>query len=302
MRLQQRIDRAITPALQRLAARPAPPKLADALSYAVLPGGARVRPRICLAVAEACGDARPALAEAAAAAIELIHCASLAHDDLPCFDDADLRRGKPALHRAYGEPIAVLTGDALITAAFQILAEAGPKAPPDGAAQAGRLIGLLAEATGTPFGICAGQAWESETEIDLEAYHAAKTGALFVAATRMGACAAGQEPERWTDLGARIGAAFQIADDLRDALLSEEALGKPGGQDAAHARPNAVAAYGLAGAVARFRDTLAAAISSIPSCPGEAALCDLVRRQAESLTPLIAAAAPDLQPAQALKG
>ena len=107
----------------------------------------------------------------------------------------------------------------------------------------------------------------------------------------MGAIAAGQEPERWTDLGARIGAAFQIADDLRDALLDEASLGKPANQDEVHERPNAVAALGVEGAVARFRDSLAAAISSIPSCPGEAALCALVRAQAERLTPALNAVA-----------
>ncbi|MEM9726545.1 MAG: polyprenyl synthetase family protein, partial [Pseudomonadota bacterium] len=298
------------PTLARAARAPAPPRLAEALGYAVLPGGARVRPQICLAVARACGDPYPRLADAAAAAIELIHCASLAHDDLPCFDNADLRRGKPSLHRAYGEPLAVLTGDTLIVSAFETLAAAGGAeardraqrasgdkgeraAPGDRADEAGvwrtvgQLVAALGRATGAPQGICAGQAWESEPQISLDAYHAAKTGALFVAATEMGALAAGQEPERWRDLGARIGAAFQIADDLKDAYADAAALGKPTQQDAVHGRPNAVAELGLEGAVALFKDSLAAAISSVPSCPGEAALCALVRAQAERLTPAL---------------
>ena len=99
------------------------------MRHAVLPGGARVRPQLCLSVAQACGDDLPEMSDAAAAAIELIHCASLVHDDLPCFDDADLRRGKPSVHRAYGEPLAVLAGDALIVMAFEALARAAQGEP-----------------------------------------------------------------------------------------------------------------------------------------------------------------------------
>ena len=104
--------------------REGPPLLAAAMRHAVFPGGARIRPQLCLAVARACGDAHPALADAAAAAIELLHCASLVHDDLPCFDDAATRRGQPSVHAAYGERLAVLAGDALIVLAFQTLAAA----------------------------------------------------------------------------------------------------------------------------------------------------------------------------------
>ncbi|MEM6479741.1 MAG: polyprenyl synthetase family protein, partial [Pseudomonadota bacterium] len=148
----------------------------------------------------------------------------------------------------------------------------------------------LAQRTGMPGGICAGQGWESEADIDLDAYHHAKTGALFSAATQMGAIASGQDPEPWEDLGAHIGQSFQIADDLRDALYDEAALGKPAGQDDLHGRPNAVALLGIEGAVAKLDDTLAGAISSIPSCAGEAMLAEMVRRYAERLTPLYAAA------------
>ena len=130
------------------------------------------------------------------------------------------------------------------------------------------------------------QGWESETEVDLRAYHRAKTGALFMAATQMGAVAAGEDAEPWEELGARIGEAFQVADDLRDALYDAEALGKPAGQDDLHDRPNAVSLLGVDGAVARLKDILAGAISSIPSCPGEAALAQMVRKTAERLTPM----------------
>src|SRR6056297_3364508 len=190
MPLSHRIDGAVTRALALTQGAQAPGQLAEALGYACLPGGARIRPTILLSVAMACGDDRPDLADAAAAALELIHCASLVHDDLPCFDDADTRRGKPSVHRAYSEPLAVLAGDSLIVLAFDVLTRAGE----EDAGRALRLLGLLARQTGMPHGICAGQGWESEAKIDLAAYHRAKTGALFVAATQMGAVAAGHEP------------------------------------------------------------------------------------------------------------
>jgi geranylgeranyl diphosphate synthase type II len=261
-----------------------PPKLASALEYATAPGGARIRPKILMSVAIACGDNKPEISDAAAAALELIHCASLVHDDLPCFDNADVRRGKPSVHRAYSKPLAVLTGDSLIVLAFEVLARQSSLAP-DRVAQ---LILTLAQRTGMPGGICAGQGWESEDEIDLSAYHQAKTGALFIAATQMGALAAGQEAEPWLELGARIGEAFQVADDLRDALYDVETLGKPTGQDDLHGRPNAVTELGVQGAISRLKDILGGAIASIPSCAGEAQLAEMVRMYAERLTPVVA--------------
>ncbi|MEM7508134.1 MAG: polyprenyl synthetase family protein [Pseudomonadota bacterium] len=279
---KDRIDIAVKAALGRAKRRPAPPKLAAALEYSVLPGGARVRPLLCLSVARACGDDRPELSDAASAALELMHCASLVHDDLPCFDDADLRRGKPSVHCAFSEALAVLAGDTLIVSAFETLALAAA----EDCGRAASLTTDLAMATGSPWGICAGQAWESEGKVDLAAYHRAKTGALFIAATRMGAIAAGRDPDDWEELGARIGEAYQVADDLRDALLDEEELGKPANQDEIHDRPNAVSTYGITGAVERLNNSLAAAITSIPACPGEAELCALVRMQADRLMPV----------------
>jgi geranylgeranyl diphosphate synthase type II len=286
MSLSPRIEAAVAKAIalgQRSApGSAAPPKLASALDHAVTPGGARIRPTILLSVSMACGDDQPVLADTAAAALELIHCASLVHDDMPCFDDADIRRGKPTVHRAYSEPIALLTGDSLIILAFDILARAGDIDP----GRALKLIRVLSDRSGMPNGICAGQGWESEPKVDLSAYHRAKTGALFVAATQMGALAAGQDAEPWEELGARIGEAFQVADDLRDALYDEATLGKPAHQDEVHARPNAVSALGVDGAIRRLKDILAGAIASIPSCPGEAQLAQMVRATAEKLTPV----------------
>ncbi|MDW4499422.1 polyprenyl synthetase family protein [Sulfitobacter sp. D35] len=285
MQISNRIETAMLEALHRAQGDLAPRRLAESLGYAILPGGARIRPTILLSVALACGDDRPALADAAAAALELMHCASLVHDDLPCFDDADVRRGKPAVHKAFSEPLAVLAGDSLIVLAFEVLARAAPDDP----ARTAQLLMSLARRTGMPHGICAGQGWESESNIDLVAYHRSKTASLFIAATEMGAISAGHEPEAWYDLGALIGEAFQVADDLRDALMDETTLGKPGGQDDLHGRPNAVAEWGVAGATERLNDILAGAIASIPSCPGEADLARMVRWQAERIMPMAAA-------------
>ena len=285
-----RIEAAVEAALARARAAPAPGRLARALGEAAGPGGARIRPTILLGVANACGDDRPRVSDAAAAALELIHCASLAHDDLPAFDDAATRRGRPSLHRAFGEPLAILAGDSLIALAFETLARGAAAEPARGLA----LTRHLAARTGMPGGICAGQGWESEAEIDLAAYHLAKTAALFAAATQMGAIAAGHDPEPWEELGERLGLAFQIADDLRDALgegaAGGGATGKPIGQDDRHGRPNAVGRWGTAGAAARLRDALGGAIASIPACPGEAGLAMMVQAYAERLTPAMPAA------------
>lgn len=283
MPLKSRIERAISAAIKQGQGAVAPPKLASALEYSVTPGGARIRPTICLSVALACGDDQPQLADAAATAIELIHCASLVHDDMPCFDDADIRRGKPSVHKAYSEPLALLAGDSLIIASFETLIRSAHHDP----ARAIELMRILGESTGMPGGICAGQGWESEETIDLSAYHRAKTGALFTASTRMGAAAAGHDPGPWTELGARIGEAFQVADDLRDALYDEATLGKPAHQDEIHDRPNAVTEYGVRGAIKHLEDILSGAISSIPSCEGEAMLAEMVRKTAERLTPVL---------------
>ncbi|WP_416200252.1 polyprenyl synthetase family protein [Tabrizicola sp.] len=287
MPFADRIEKALHESLVVLNRKDAPPKLSAAIPYAVFPGGARIRPTILLAVAAACGDDRPELSTAAAVALEMMHCASLVHDDLPAFDDSDLRRGKPTLHRAFSEPLAVLSGDSLIILSFEVLAKAGGAAPDRALA----LTAVLARHAGAPFGICAGQAWESEPKVDLLAYHRAKTAALFVAATQMGAVAAGQEAEPWADLGDRIGAAFQVADDLKDALLTSDQTGKPAGQDAAHFRPNAVQSMGVEGALAHMKDILGGAIASIPSCPGEAMLANLVTAYARKMTVLPEAAA-----------
>jgi geranylgeranyl diphosphate synthase type II len=248
---------------------------------AVFPGGARIRPRLCLAVARACGGENSALAAAAASSIELLHCASLVHDDLPCFDDAATRRGRPSIHKAFGERIAVLTGDALIVLAFQALARAADEAP----GRFGQLVMIIARAVGAPHGIAAGQAWECERQIALGPYQRAKTGALFAAATAAGAGASGYDGNAWCLLGERIGEAYQIADDIRDVVSSEQELGKPTGRDQALGRPNAVHRLGLAAAVDRLEDLVRSAIDAIPQCPGADDLRNHILAEASRLLP-----------------
>ena len=239
MQGSERIEQALERAVARAQGAGAPPLLAAAVRYAVFPGGHRIRPQLCVAVSRACGDDRSPSAAAAAAAIELLHCASLIHDDLPCFDNADLRRGKPSVHARFGTPIAVLAGDALIVLAFETLAREAS------ADRLGSLVSIVAKAVGAPSGIVAGQAWESEAAIPLVDYQRAKTGALFVGSTIAGAAAAGVEPELWRKLGEKLGEAYQVADDLRDVLCDADELGKPIGQDAARRRPNAATQLGI---------------------------------------------------------
>ncbi|HEY8125562.1 MAG TPA: polyprenyl synthetase family protein [Methylocystis sp.] len=270
-RIEQALDHAVT-----LAQGPgAPPLLAAALRYAVFPAGHRIRPQLCLAVAGACGDADPPSADAAAAAIELLHCASLVHDDLPCFDDSALRRGKASVHAEYGAPLAVLTGDALIVHAFATLQSIAARNP----SRMASVLGIVAEAVGSPGGIVAGQAWECEVAVPLTDYQRAKTGALFVAATRAGAAAAGADAEPWRMLGEKLGEAYQVADDLRDVLCDADELGKPIGQDAVRLRPNAAAQLGVGGAKARLEELVRGAVDAIPDCPGAAELRMLIKAQ-----------------------
>lgn len=277
---RRRIDRALKSCLDQATAPPCPPRLAEAMRHAVFPGGARFRPEFCLAVAEACGGTHPALADAAGAAIELLHCASLVYDDLPCFDDAAVRRGHPTVHAAFGEELAILAGNGLIVLAFDTLARAGGPHPhllPG-------LLRVVARGVGGPSGIVAGQGWESEVDLDdLGRYHRAKTGALFEAAVIAGAMTGGGDPLQWTGLGYRLGEAYQIADDIRDAYGRPELLGKPVGQDRAHHRPSAVRELGLDGATAHLGELVDQAAGRIPACAGRSDLLAHLRRWSEQL-------------------
>ncbi len=276
-----RIEQALSWSVVAAEAQGCPPRLAAAVRHAVFPGGARIRPRLVLAVARACGDDAPALSDAAAAAIELMHCASLVHDDLPCFDDAPIRRGRPSVHRAFGERTAVLAGDALIVMAYDALARAAHVAP----ARLPALVGVVCRGVGMPLGIVAGQAWESEPMVSLVDYQRAKTGALFAAATMAGAVAAGLAAEPWRLLGERLGEAYQVADDIRDVAGDPEVLGKPVGRDIALERPSATRELGVGGAVTRLKHLLAGTFASIPPCPGAEELRAAIVREAQQLLP-----------------
>jgi geranylgeranyl diphosphate synthase type II len=209
------------------------------MRYSLTAGGKRIRPALCLAACEAAGgdDAR---AIAPAVAVELVHTYSLIHDDLPCMDDDDLRRGRPTNHRVFGEAIAVLAGDALLTRAFGVLAEADL---PEGVRT--EMIRTLAGAAGSR-GMVGGQALDLAAEgsevVDPSAVryiHACKTGALFGAACRLGGLAAEAGAETVGKLGAlgeKIGLAFQIVDDLLDESGRAEDLGKAAGKDRARGK------------------------------------------------------------------
>jgi geranylgeranyl diphosphate synthase, type II len=281
MDIQARIEQALQAALAAAAAPGGPPRLLAAVRHAVFPGGARVRPRLCLAVALACGDDTPELADAAAAAIELLHCASLVHDDLPCFDDAATRRGKASVHCAYGERLAVLAGDALIVIAFQHLGVAGAQAPQ----RLGALMSAVGAGVSMPHGIVAGQAWECEPRVALSDYQRAKTGALFAAAAMAGAHAAGADATPWHAFGAWLGEAYQVADDIRDVVADPQLLGKPTGRDVALGRPSSTRSCGLAGAIEQFDRLVARASAAIPHCRGASHLRALVCAEAERLVP-----------------
>jgi geranylgeranyl diphosphate synthase, type II len=276
-----RIDLALRAALVTVDLPGGPPRLAAAIRHAVFPGGARIRPQLALAVARACGDSDPALADGVAAAVELLHCASLVHDDLPCFDDALTRRGLPSVHCAFGERLAVLAGDALIVLAFQHVARCGARSPE----RLGRVIATVTAGVGMPLGIAAGQAWECEPRPVLRDYQRAKTGALFAAATAAGAEAAGADATGWRMLGEWLGEAYQVADDIRDVVADPGQLGKPVGRDVALDRPSAARAQGLGGALDHFDGLVQRAIDAVPACRGAGGLRDLVRAEAERLVP-----------------
>jgi geranylgeranyl diphosphate synthase type II len=281
MKMNARIDEALEETLGQAMTAPCPPRLAEAIHYAVFPGGGRVRPGLCLAVAAACGNREKGLVDAAAVAVELLHCASLVQDDLPCFDDAATRRGQPSLHRHFGQEIAVLVGDVLIVTAFRAVGGHIVREPVKSAA----ILGELSAAAGAPAGIAAGQAWESEANVDLAAYQHQKTAALFEAAAACGAIASGATPEPWRATGGLLGEAYQIADDLADALGEAPQLGKPIHKDGEKRRPSIVTTLGVDDARQRLESVLAEANQSIPACPGRADVEGFLSLTAKRLCP-----------------
>jgi farnesyl diphosphate synthase len=230
-----------------------PTKLHAAMRYALLGGGKRVRPLLVYAAGALFG-ADAAILSRAAAAVEMIHAYSLVHDDMPCMDDDELRRGKPTVHVAYDEATALLVGDALQSQAFLVLAEAMADANPVPPARLAAMLRLLAHASGSA-GMCGGQAIDldsvgiSLTLAQLEQMHQLKTGALLRASVVLGALAGKDLDEN--ELNAlnvysrAIGLAFQVVDDVLDATADSATLGKTAGKDAADNKPTYVSILGL---------------------------------------------------------
>jgi farnesyl diphosphate synthase len=247
---QQRIEGMLAASLPP--DEPDAPSLHRAMRYATLAGGKRVRPLLAYAAGEVAA-ADPAVVDAAAAAVELVHGYSLVHDDLPCMDDDTLRRGRPTCHVAFGEAIALLAGDALQALAFEVLARGGLPDP-------GGACALLAAASGVT-GMAGGQAIDLGavgTTLDLarlETMHRLKTGAMIRAAVLLGAACGAPLPDAQAaalDAYARAaGLAFQVVDDVLDVEGSAATLGKSAGKDAQQGKPTFVSLLGLAGAKER---------------------------------------------------
>jgi farnesyl diphosphate synthase len=254
-------------ALSRFVPADAPAGLGEAMRYAVLDGGKRLRPLLVLATCETVGG-RVDAALRAACAVELIHAYSLVHDDMPCMDNDVLRRGKPTVHVRFGEAQALLAGDALQALAFELLVP-GDATLPD--AMSARLCRLLALAAGAD-GMAGGQAVDLASvgiALDrpaLEAMHRRKTGALLQASVTMGAATASPAPAvqaALADYGAHLGLAFQVVDDILDVTADSATLGKTAGKDAAADKPTFVSLMGLAEAQAYADAVLAQAHAAL---------------------------------------
>jgi geranylgeranyl diphosphate synthase type II len=246
-----------------------PPQLMEAIRYSLLGSGKRLRPILVLAAADLFGAPAERVMPTACA-LEMIHTYSLVHDDLPCMDDDDLRRGRPTNHKVYGEAIATLAGDALLTLAFELL---GRQAETPGVTpgQAIRVVTEVAQGAGAA-GMVGGQvedlAWEGRDAAadQLQRIHSLKTGALFRASLRAGAILGGARPDELARLdayAAHFGLAFQIQDDVLDVTGDAAKTGKGVGRDERHQKSTYVTRYGLAGAQERARAEVAAAQAAL---------------------------------------
>jgi farnesyl diphosphate synthase len=244
-----------------------PARLGEAMRYAVLDGGKRLRPLLVLGAAEAVAG-HPEAALRAGCAVELIHAYSLVHDDMPCMDNDILRRGKPTVHVAYGEATALLAGDALQALAFELLAPADAGIPDSTQA---RLCRLLAQAAGHA-GMAGGQAIDlaavgcALSEDELRQMHRLKTGALLQASVMMGAACGEPSTQAARGLetyGRALGLAFQVVDDILDVTADSATLGKTAGKDAAQDKPTYVSLLGLERARAYARELLEQAGSAL---------------------------------------
>ena len=262
----QRLER-VERALSGWVVAEAPAGLGDAMRYAVLDGGKRLRPLLVLAASEAV-DGNPEAALRAACAVELIHAYSLVHDDMPCMDNDVLRRGKPTVHVQYGQAQALLAGDALQALAFELLAPEGQGVP---AQVQATLCRLLARAAGHT-GMAGGQAIDLASvgrllgEDELREMHRRKTGALLQASVMMGvACgtAGASAQSALSAYGAAVGLAFQVVDDMLDVTADTATLGKTPGKDAAQEKPTYVTTLGLERSAAFAQELLQQALQAL---------------------------------------
>ena len=247
-----------------------PEQLHRAMRYSLLAGGKRLRPALVLAAGEAFGADTDDLMPAACA-IEMIHTYSLIHDDLPAMDNDDLRRGRPTCHKAFGEAVAILAGDALLTQAFRVLAADAPKRD---AERQVRVIREVATAAGTVEALIGGQMADIESEgekVDgsaLEYIHRSKTGAMIAASVVVGGIVAGangDQIEKLRAYGECIGLAFQIADDILDVTSTSEQLGKTPGKDQAANKATYPAIHGIAASQTRARELVEEAVEIVSS-------------------------------------
>ncbi|RKH36238.1 polyprenyl synthetase family protein [Corallococcus praedator] len=267
---QARVEELLRERADRLVPAGTPARLAESMRYSLLAGGKRLRPVMCLAFADAVARAstRNEVAVDAACALEYVHTYSLVHDDLPSMDNDDLRRGKPTNHKMFGESLALLAGDGLLTEAFTVMAS-GPEPV------RGLLCAELARAAGAA-GMVGGQVLDTaEDRAATEAYlirlHRMKTGALIRAACRMGVLAGGGDLAALVSAetyGDAVGLAFQIADDVLDVTASAEQLGKPAGADAEAGRFTFPAVLGLEASRRRARELVATAEAAVRPLEG----------------------------------
>lgn len=244
-----------------------PPVLTESMRYSVLAGGKRLRPVLALASYEACGG-NPADIIQCASALEAIHTYSLIHDDLPAMDNDDLRRGKPTNHKVYGEAIAILAGDGLLTEAFLMVLEAGDKIPMSNLLEA---IRELAIASG-PAGMVGGQVQDILSEnstpdpVTLQYIHEHKTGALLTASVKLGGIlygASAQQMQALTLYGSKMGLAFQIVDDILDLKGDEALLGKPVGSDLEKNKMTYPAVYGIDASMQKADQLIREAVAAL---------------------------------------
>ena len=227
-------------------------EIAKAARYSLMGGGKRIRAVLVLSVCDMLGGSMQA-AQQFAAAVEMLHCYSLIHDDLPCMDNDDLRRGRPSCHKAFSEATAMLAGDVLLTEAFEVIANA--PAAPQICVAAARALGAGAGSCGMVYGQELDLKYEAlaATEEQLRLIHRNKTGALINAAVQMGAAAAGAAPQQCEILASYaygLGLVFQIVDDVLDVTSTPEQLGKPIGSDSENGKTTFVTLYGVDGAMA----------------------------------------------------